>query len=49
MPEIVQNVKGHNNFYPKVLKGEDEIDREFTLYMYEPDDEINEDTAVLLY
>ena len=48
MPETVQNVKGHNNFYPKVLKGEDEIDREFTLYMYEPDDEINEDTGILL-
>ena len=48
MPEIVQKVKGHSNFYPKILKGENEIDREFTLYMYEPDDGINEDTGILL-
>ena len=48
MPEIVQKVKGHSNFYPKILKGENKIDREFTLYMYEPDDGINEDTGILL-
>ena len=48
MPEIVQNVKGHNNFYLEGSKGEDKIDRKFTLYMYEPDDGINEDTGILL-
>ena len=48
MPEIIKKVKGHSNFYPRILEGKEEVDREFTLYMYEPDDGINEDTGILL-
>lgn len=47
MGEIVQKVKGHNNFYKQMFQEEKNIERYFNLYLYEPD-EINEDTGILL-
>lgn len=48
MPEIIKNITSHKNFYP-TFSGENEINISINIYMYEPDNGINEDTGILLF
>lgn len=48
MPEFCQTVKGHYNFYTYFKIHENPPEREFALYIYEPDLGINDETGILL-
>ena len=49
MPEIIENIKAHNNFYTMLIEGRRELERNINVYMYEPDTGINKDTGILLF